>query len=242
MNTLRNLSLVCGPSRIKHLIGLLTLLLLWTAFASAACLPSQVCVVTSGTAVVAGPQFPAVPFNFAGNGFSASGMLNDTVGQVPFGLLFGFTSDFFFESFGGTTSSAGLLQFDLTVNGVPWGIPAGGEAGLGFFADLGIPAPEGFYDVPFSFQGFFTGAPEPFAPGLGCDVLNCETLIFSGGGLVTTEVVGPIDNSGFPYVVVGPQTFTFAPVPEPATLSLFAPGLVGLAIRRSHRSSRPQGA
>jgi hypothetical protein len=66
MNTLRILSLMCGGSRIKHLISLLTLPLLWPAFASAACLPSQVCWVSSGTVVLPGPDFSSVPFNFAG--------------------------------------------------------------------------------------------------------------------------------------------------------------------------------
>ena len=38
----------------------------WPAFATAACLPSQICWVTSGTVVLPGPDFPSVPFNFAG--------------------------------------------------------------------------------------------------------------------------------------------------------------------------------
>jgi hypothetical protein len=59
---------LCGGARKKRLISLLILLLLWPAFASAACSPTQVCVATTGTAVSDGP------FNFAGDGFSASGV------------------------------------------------------------------------------------------------------------------------------------------------------------------------
>src|SRR5262245_62130467 len=172
MNTLRTLSLV----------GLLTLLLLWPASASAACIPSQVCWVTSGTPFTL-TQAESFSFNFAGRDFSASVMLTDVCCLLPFGLFFESDSDPFFESFSGRTP-----QFELTVNGIPWGIPAGGDGGVSFFAELGVPFPleASPFSVPFDFQGDFTGAPEPFAPGLGCDVLKCETFNFRGGGIVTT--------------------------------------------------------
>ena len=56
------------------------------------------------------------------------------------------------------------------------------------------------------------------------------------------SVTYDVGDSIFPgFFAVGQETFTFANVPEPATLSLFAAGLVGLAMRRKavaalHRS------
>src|SRR5262245_15785562 len=187
MNTLRILSLVCGASRIKQRIGLLTLLLLWPAFASAACLPSQTCLVTSGT-MVATSSDGSVPFNFAGNGFSASGVLAG-YGNLSF-PIFDSQEAGPFEAgsaldigMGGTPPPDGtLVQFALTVNGVPWGIPETGGGDTFVFFNASAVIPEFFNTecctAPAVFDGSFTGAPEPFLPGLGCDVLNCETLNF----------------------------------------------------------------
>jgi hypothetical protein len=232
MNTLRVPSLVCGASRIKHAISLLPLLLLWPAFASADCSAAQTCVITGGTAVVdPNPNTPCgfelcAPFNFAGRDFSVSGVVGDLLGQ---GFVLPFDTDLFIP--GGSFPlifSGDDLHFGLTVNGVPWGNPPGGDA-WGIFSatlDLTTDGVDTFANQsPFSFEGGFIGVPEPFSPGLGCVVLNCVTLEFRGGGIVTYDV-GPKG------AAVGPLIFAFAPVPEPAPLSLFALGLVGLAIRR----------
>jgi hypothetical protein len=238
MNTLRN-SLVCRASRIKQLIGLMTLLLLCPTFASAACLPSRVCWVTSGTPFTINQNDPSFSLNFAGKDFSASGVLTDACCMLPFGLFFNFESDPFEEAFGGSVNQ--LAQFDLTVKGVPWVIPAGGDASVSFFADLGNPAFPPFggtYSVPFDFQGAFKGAPEPFPAGLGCDMLNCQTLNFRGGGVVTIEVVGPLFGTDF--FQVESETFTFLNAPEPSTASLLLVALAGLAVMgRRVRSLAP---
>jgi len=204
---------------------LIILLLLAPVVASAACLPSEFCSVRSGTPFTLTGSDQSLSFNIAGSDFSASAMLTDLCCLLPFREFFEVDSDPWFESFGGSTPFP-LAQFALTVNGVPWGIPAGGSAEAVFFADLGVPFPveaSGF-SVPFGFQGSFTGAPEPFAPGVGCDVLNCQTLNFRGGGIVTTFL-----NGGPFQTVVESQTFTFN-APEPSTASLLLIALAGLAV------------
>jgi hypothetical protein len=221
MNTLRILSLVCGTSRVKYPIVLLTLFLFWPAFASADCSPAQPCVVTSGTAVV-DPNAPCpdniiecAPFNFAGRDFSASGLVIDPegTGNLPLGDKVFEPGSFFDAFFGGSTQSN--LQFELTVNGVPWGIPAGSDAGVVFFATLFIPGNSQAVSAPFSFEGFFKGAPEPFPPGLGCDVLKCVNLEFRGGGIATYDVTESGIAPGW-FEVDPPLTFTFTAVPEPS--------------------------
>jgi hypothetical protein len=80
----------------------------------------------------------------------------------------------------------------------------------------------------FTFEGSFKGAPEPFAPGLSCDVLNCKTLNFGGGGIVTFGLF-PYGGGG-PFMVLAQETFNFGVVPEPSTASLLLLGFAGLAI------------
>jgi hypothetical protein len=245
VNTLRILSLVCGASRIKQLIGLLTLLLLWPAFASAACPPTQVCMVTGGSAVATSSD-SSVPFNFAGNGFSASGVFAGYGSEEP---QFGepFEAGAFLElSMGGGLLFGPITQFALTVNGVPWGIPAGSDVEI-FFNVQSVEIPEDFNTsccmTPFDFLGSFTGAPEPFPPGLSCDVLKCETLNFQGAGVVTFDghTVPPPDPNPDPdnpfFFFLDQATYKFVAAPEPATLSLFALGLAGLGFMRQRRKN-----
>jgi PEP-CTERM motif len=228
MNTLRILSPVCGTSRIKHAIGLLPLLLLWPAFASADCSPAQPsCLITSGTAVIdpnAPCSFgfgPCAPFNFAGRNFSASGVIMDLSAlSLPFDPDTFIPGGSFPLAISGNDGN-GAFQFELTVNGIPWGHNPG-SAFVNFFATLDLSLASSGVS-PFSFFGGFTGA-----PGLGCSGLNCVDLEFRGSGIVTYGV----SEDG---VAVGPITFRFAGVPEPATLTLFALGLVGVGFMGRRR-------
>jgi hypothetical protein len=126
-----------NTSRTLSLVGLLTLLLLWPALASAACLPTQVCVATSGTADVSF-EFP---FDFAGKGFSASGVLTEygNLNNSPFTVTFLEIGSTYDASIAGLTDGL-LTQFELTVNGVPWGIPAGGDASVAFMPSCPLTA------------------------------------------------------------------------------------------------------
>jgi hypothetical protein len=196
-------------------------------------------VATSGTTVV---DF-IFPFNFAGNGFSASGELTQWGNlQSPFTVTFlGYGSSYDASIYGSTDNL--ITQFELTVNGVPWGIPAGGDAQVFFSAVLPVDGTL-MIERPCSFEGSFTGAPEPFAPGLGCDVLKCETLNFRGGGIVTYDMWPFLGGPPNSFTVVQ-ETFQFGVVPEPSTASLLLVGFAGLAVmgrrRKSHTTLLPAG-
>jgi hypothetical protein len=190
-------------------------------------------VATSGTTDV---SFD-FPFNFAGKGFSASGELTDWGNQQsPFTVTFLQLGSTYDASIGGSTGAGdSITQFELTVNGVPWGIPAGGDASVFFSATL--PVTLSFSGTrPFSFEGSFTGVPEPFNTSLGCDVLNCKTLNFSGGGIVTFDL-SPYNGSS-QFFVLNSETFNFGVVPEPSTASLLLIAFAGLAVMGRRRRSR----
>src|SRR5262249_17503752 len=137
--------------------------------------------------------------------FSASGVIGDLEAFIlpiqidldnflpggPFPLIFS------------GNNSDGNSQFEFTLNGVPWG----GDAFGIFTAPLDLCClGEGVLHVsPFSFYGGLTGVPEPFSPGLGCNVLNCVDLEFRGSGIVSYEVGDGL--------VVSPMIFRFAGVP-----------------------------
>jgi PEP-CTERM motif len=220
-------------SKKKHLISLLTLLFLAPDFASAACSPmSNSCVATTGTAVSDGSS--SNPFNFAGNSFSASGAF--AFGASP-NLGFPNLPGYYPAQLAGSYPDTLLSSFALTVNGVPWGIPAGSTAWLNFYGTPLIFADGQSSSASFIFSGEFTGAPEPFSPGLGCDGLNCKTFDFSGVGTVTIDVTPDTYGScSFCFDVVR-ETYTFGVVPEPATLSLFALGLASVGLMRRRKKS-----
>jgi PEP-CTERM motif len=241
MNTLRILSLVCGASGIKRLSGLLILLLLWPAFASAACLPSpndiltQECFITSGTASY---QFPDsfIDFHFAGDGFSGTGSFllpeDNPISFVqppgPFQIHIGINNDFDFANFPSPMGDTGyaLVLTELTFNGVP----------------LPLPGPTGLPAAGIEFESFvplIKGA-GTFSGSFFSDVFYGDThgnvLGFVGNDLSTTTV----DVVPYPPVPglfeITHETWTWK-VPEPTTLSLFALGLVGVGFMRRRNKS-----
>jgi hypothetical protein len=237
MNTLR-ISLVCGTSRIKHLIGLLTLLLLWPASASAACtpnggeLPNQLCYITSGTATY---QFPdnEVDFHFIGNGFSVTGgfeltdpdnpnIQNPFLFSQPPGLFlftYHINDDYLLHGTGDLSST--LFVTELTFNGVPQPLPGPSAVALAF--DSYVPSITG----AGTFSGTFAVGNFYYADTHG----NVFGFVgnYNAAGTTTIDVVPwPGLPGRFQYT---DETWTWR-APEPTALSLFALGLVGLAMRR----------
>jgi hypothetical protein len=193
-------------------------------------------VATSGTAVAdCCSGFSTVPFHFAGKGFSASGVLSDFGNQEsPFTVSWLEQGSTYGAGISGATDNF-LIQFALTVNGVPWGIPTGGSASVEF--DAFLPVDESFeVTQPFTFEGSFTGAPEPFAAGLSCDVLNCETLNFRGEGIVTFDLSPSFEHPEAWNLET--ETFNIRGVPEPPTASLLLLGFAGLAVLGWRRNVR----
>jgi hypothetical protein len=230
---------------MKRLISLLTLLLLWPAFASATTPGiSEVFLppVTSGTASNLYGA-PAVPFDFAGNGYSGEGsvlFLASVDNPLSMPVSVGpFDGGLKFNTVDGETLSIGL-----TVNGVGYGIPSGGSGGAaGLEIDGGaLITGVGTFSGPASLFGIYTGLPAASIPpcpptcDLNCNVANCVNFHFGGSGIVTMHVI-PDPYNTFPGALrVASETFTFG-APEPATLSLFALGLVGVGFMRRRKKS-----
>jgi hypothetical protein len=187
---------------------------------------------TSGSMVIH-PGDQGVPYTVAGPDFSASG---DIVGpgDNPFDLPIPPISG---PSMISGDTAAGDLSMLLTVRGVPWSYPVGTTADGGATAQFLIPdlllTHPGIFSFPFDFGGSFRGRPTSVAPpGVGCDVIMCTTMDFSGGGMVTLDVVASTSVPGS--FQVTQATYTFE-APTPSTVSLM---LLGLAALGSHLWAR----
>jgi PEP-CTERM motif len=197
---------------------LIALFLLWPAFVSA----QETLVITNGT-VTADFADNTVIFNATGSDFSLSGGFSISPDNNPasFPQPLG---PFSLGLFGSDLNDG--LDIALTLNGVMLDIP---ENGLGaastLFASGGVIKGPGTFFGAFELIGTYVGTPNPS----DTDCSQCVNLIFAGEGTASGNVVPYPGSPGF--FKVENETLTFT-APEPATFTLFAFGLVGLAMRR----------
>ena len=198
---------------------LIALFLLWPAFVSA----QETLVITNGT-VTADFADNTVIFNATGSDFSLSGgfSLSPDNNPASFPQPLG---PFSLGLFGSDLNDG--LGIALTLNGVMLDIPENGlDAASTLFASGGVITGPGTFSGMFELIGTYdVGTPSPS----DTDCSRCAYVIFAGEGTATGNVVPYPGSPGF--FKVENETLTFT-APEPATFSLFAFGLVGLAMRR----------
>jgi len=232
MNTLRTLSFV----------GVLTLLLLWPAFASASvptCPAGHACtlVITSGTMTFD----PGVgTFTVGGQGWTSSGKFGppaDWLGfDTPFDTPLPGPWSFFWQDT--SEGPPGNLSMSFTLGGVPWTAPgADTEEGPGNFvaatdiSTINITHP-GIYHGLGSFEGHFVGVPASVGT---CPPVGCTGWAFFSRGAVLVDVI----DAGDVGLVVDKATWTFK-APEPSTTSLLLLALGALGFQGWARVRREQ--
>jgi hypothetical protein len=177
------------------------------------------------------------PFTVAGPGFSASGTHRlSPINPLDFPYPPGVNT----LHIPGTTSDLNLTM-DLTVRGVPFGLPPGpdgGEAQSIFHGAPVVLSGPGTFFGTFTYFGSFIGVPLSVIsanPGKTCRQLICSSFLIDGGGAVTYDVVP------FPQVPgaleISTATFSFQ-APEPSTTSLLLVAFAGLAIEAGCRRLR----
>jgi len=246
MNTLRILSLAGRASRIKQMLGLLIVLLLWPVVASATCPVGQTCILpslTSGTMTVTdngsplaewtASGFGQIPFGGNPAGFTDAG----ESGLVEVGL--GFPRPYGTYALIETGDFGGVLSMDLTIEGIPWYHPQGGTASAFLTAESLDPRilSAGTYEVFFVFNSFFTGSPDPNLSQCG----PCTSWTWGGAGYGLITVADLPGQPDMFYVTGGTFTFQEVRAPEPSTVSLLLIAFAGLAVlaRRRHRVLGP---
>jgi hypothetical protein len=179
---------------------------------------AQTLEVTNGSMTIQAFNDSSEAFTFAGSDFSLSGGFSGN----PLG--YEVAPGGFVSNMSGDTASQ-TLGVNLTVNGVPWVIPQGPEAGgaaLWFSPGPAITG-AGTYSGDFTLTGGYEGEP------LGSN--QQSGLTFTGQGTVTITALPYVTGNGGYQVTQ--ETFTFEPsdpplvqadavaLTEPGTLALF---------------------
>lgn len=200
---------------------------------------ADVIVITSGQVSIGGPASPSrgawrsVGFNFAGNGFGASGGVADGNTQginSPCSFSPCQPGAVVFPNSGVTLDGIGQATVNGTTSGAWW---FGQDSHL-VFNGAGIVIPDSTA-ATLTLTSTFTMTGTVIVHSLD---LPGQPIIFStdvSGSGIATLTLQYISNLGPPGYVLTRVSYDFTAIPEPTTLFLLGTGLAGLAARHRRR-------
>lgn len=194
-------------------------------------------VITSGTITLT-PTRPITQMSFSGSGFSVAAFGDGFGGSGFVPCMFGCSAGSSLT----LSASTGFWGFSdvsgsMIINGVTFTfvnqpVPTLPQVvGSGIISFAG-----GSVDIPFSDDPLVTlSAPFSITSGfLAGNAINGSVALDLSGSGIGTLTLSNLGNGQ--YVATG-LTYTFQPVPEPATLILLASGLTGIAVRYRKRKN-----